>query len=142
MSMMKSEELLKVCESVFTQLQDLGFSSIRNAQIYIRNDEERKFWNYSYSDELGGELIEVPYDIHKHVRDFQEVIFGASDALSEFKVSKDELENWKSFLRNTLKQKPEAKLDAAKELDYYFYSIGTGALGITTFAPVRSSDTT
>lgn len=70
MSMLKSDELLKVCESVFNELRLLGFSEtdLRNTQIVINNDEKQIYNGYQYSDYTGGEIAEVPYDMHPIIR--------------------------------------------------------------------------
>jgi signal transduction histidine kinase len=133
MSMMKSDELMAICEVVFKQLQSLGFADVRAAQIYIRNDAAEKFLNYDYSDVTGADVIEVSYNSHPNTRRIYDVIKNAGDALIDNVIRKEELEAWKSYLYDTLKQPPEQSLDKATELHYYLYSIGTGAFGICTF---------
>jgi len=140
MSMMKSDELLKVCESVFTQLKYLGVADLRSAQIYIRYDDKQKFMNYNYSDYSGTEIVEVLYDSHRNVRGFYDTIAKANDGFAEYEISGTELDDWKSYLYKTLGQKPDAKLETARELHYYFYSIGSGALGICTFKPIGEEE--
>ena len=140
MSMMKSDELLKVCESVFTQLQILGFPELRNAQIFIKYDEKGKFLNYNYSDYQGTEVVEILYDSHPKVREFYNTLQTGDDAFAQSKYTGDDLEDIKLYFNETLGQKKDPKLDDATEVNYYFYSVGTGALGISTFQPIGDDE--
>ena len=140
MSMIKSDQLLNVCESVFTQLKNLGFTELRNAQIYIKHDEQQKFLNYNYSDYNGTEIVEVLYDSHPKVYEFYNEIQKGRDEFPDHKIYGTELEEWKSYLKNTLGQKPDIRLETAVELHYYSYSVGTGALGISAFRSIQEKD--
>jgi len=134
MSMMKSDELLKVCESVFKELRMLGFNEtdLRNTQIIINNDDKRTYSAYQYSDYIGGEIAEVPYDLHPVIRLLNDKLRQAKDAFADIEISGAALKDWKKFV-NSFPQKHDEKLNAAKELHYYFYSVGIGALGISSF---------
>ncbi|MGC4036999.1 MAG: ATP-binding protein [Chitinophagaceae bacterium] len=140
MSMMKSDDLLTICKSVFTQLQILGFKDLRAAQIYIRNDEEEKFINYDYSDATGPDIVQVNYNSHPYTRKIYDVIRTAGDGLVNNSIEKKELEEWKTYLYDTLGQKPEKGLETADELHYYLYSFGIGAFGICTFKIISKED--
>jgi signal transduction histidine kinase len=140
MSMMKSDELLTICEAVFKQLQTLGFDGMRASQIYIRNDSAGKFINYEYSDVTGADVVEVYYDSHANTRRIYDVIRNAGDALIHNEITKKELDEWKSYLYDTLKQPLEKGLDAATGLHYYLYSFGTGAFGICTFKSIDKEE--
>ncbi len=137
MSMMKSNDLLTICKSVFTQLQILGFTDLRAAQIYIRNDEEEKFLNYDYSETTGADVVEINYNSHPNTRRIYDVIRSAGDGLVDNVIEKKDLEEWKSYLYDTLGQKPEKDLETAEELHYYLYSFGIGAFGICTFKTIN-----
>ena len=140
MSMMKSDELMAVCEAVFKQLQTLGFTGVRAAQIYIRHDDEEKFLNYDYSDNAGADVVEVSYNSHPNTRRIYDVIKNAGDGLIDNAINKQQLDEWKSYLYNTLKQPAEKELDAASELHYYLYSFGMGAFGICTFKSINDDE--
>jgi signal transduction histidine kinase/ketosteroid isomerase-like protein len=134
MSMMKPDELLKVCESVFNELRLLGFTDtdLRNAQIIINNDDKGIYYGYQYSDNLGGEFAEVPYDLHPTIRLLNDKLKQSKEAFADIEISGAALKGWKRFVNN-FPQKHDAKLSAATELHYYFYSVGIGALGISSF---------
>ncbi|MEK7227169.1 MAG: hypothetical protein AAB221_16005, partial [Bacteroidota bacterium] len=134
MSMMKSDELLKVCESIFKELRMLGFNEtdLRNTQIIINNDDKRIYSAYQYSDYIGGEIAEVLYDLHPVIRLLNDKLRQAKDAFADIEISGTALKDWKKFV-NSFPQKHDAKLNSATELHYYFYSVGIGALGISSF---------
>ena len=134
MSMMKSDELLKVCESVFNELRLLGFTEteLRNTQIVINNDEREIYKGYQYSDYTGGEIAEVPYDMHPVIRMLNDKLRQSKDAFADIEISGTAMEDWKNFVKS-FPQKPDKKLNAATELHYYFYSVGIGALGLSSF---------
>jgi hypothetical protein len=90
MSMMRSDDLLHVCESVFTHMQILGFRDLRNAQIYISDDDKGKFQNYNYSDYSGTEIVEVLYDSHPNVKGIYHAIRQWSDAFADYEISGNE----------------------------------------------------
>ncbi len=137
MSMRKSEELLNVCESVFRQLQTLGFSDdiLRNSQIVINQDEKGFYHGYQYSDYAGAEFAVVPYDLHPVIKFLSDKLRQSSEAFADIAITGQSLDDWKSFV-NSFPQKHDDKLNAASELHYYFYSVGIGALGISTFESI------
>jgi len=140
MSMMAPGDLMHICEAVFAQLTALGFSNMRAAQIYIRNDEQEEFINYDYSDDTGADVVNVKYNSHANTKRIYDVISTAGDALVDNMIHKKELEEWRNYLYNTLKQPYEEKLGNATELHYYLYSFGKGAFGICNFASLNSED--
>ena len=140
MSMMKSEDLGKICEAVYKQLIHLGFEELRAAQIYISNDAEEKFLNYNYAEDNGADLVEVKYNSHPNTRRIYDVIKIAGDGLVHNIISKEELNAWKHYLHNTLRQPREKGLDKSDELHYYLYSFGIGAFGISTYKKIKEEE--
>ncbi|MBK6914583.1 MAG: nuclear transport factor 2 family protein [Ignavibacteriales bacterium] len=138
MSMLKSDELLKVCESVFNELRLLGFNEtdLRNTQIVINNDEKEIYNGYQYSDYTGGEIAEVPYDMHPIIRMLNDKLKKSTDAFADIEISGKAMDDWKAFVKS-FPQKPDEKLYNASELHYYFYSVGIGALGISSFKSLQ-----
>jgi|GEM_PF-1307860 len=134
MSMMKSDDLLNVCKAVFTELRLLGFAGadLRNTQIVINNDDKASYYGYQYSDYTGGEIAEVPYDLHPTIRLLRDKLRQSDEAFADIEISGAALDEWKPFVKS-FPQKPDEKLNAANELHYYFYSVGIGALGISSF---------
>ncbi|MBL1214575.1 MAG: SpoIIE family protein phosphatase [Ignavibacteriae bacterium] len=135
MGMQKADDLMEVSKALLTELNTLGFQNLRNTQIDIFNDDKRSFLNYEYSDYGVNGVTEVFYDSHPLVEQFVKDIRSASDALSYLKVTGTDLDEWRNHRKQT-KHLPDPKLEKAKSLYYYCYSIGTGALGISSYEPI------
>ncbi|MBK7254984.1 MAG: nuclear transport factor 2 family protein, partial [Ignavibacteria bacterium] len=133
--MRKSEELLNVCEILFKELKTLGFDELRNTMINIHNDEEKTFLNYDYSDTLGKNITPLFYNINPIIAKQIKQIRKSKDAFSETSFKGDELKEWKRF-RKKRGEPDDPRLKNTNALYYYFYSIGTGSLGISTFGSI------
>lgn len=137
MSMMKPEDLLNVCETLYKEFHRLGFAEMRNAMINIHNDAKSTFVNYDYSDEIGRSITPLYYDIHPVISRQIREIRKANDAFSETVFEGKDLEGWIEF-RRSRGEKDDPRINALTSLHYYFYSIGNGSIGISTFSPISS----
>jgi class 3 adenylate cyclase len=137
MSMMKPEDLLNVSETLYREFLRLGFSETRNAMINIHDDEKGTFINYDYSDEIGRSITPLYYDIHPVISKQIKEIRKANDAFSETIFEGKDLEGWIEF-RRSRGEKDDPRINALTSLHYYFYSIGKGSIGISTFSPISS----
>ncbi len=135
MGMRKSEDLLNVCERLFSELKTLGFTELRNTMINIHKDEEETFLNYDYSDTLGKTITPLFYNINPIIAKQIRQIRKSRDAFSETSFKGDELKEWKRF-RKKRGEPDDPRLKNIKALYYYFYSIGTGSIGISTFGSI------
>ncbi len=133
--MRKSEELLNICEILFKELKTLGFDELRNTMINIHNDEDKTFLNYDYSDTLGKTITPLYYNINPVISKQIKQIRKSKDAFSETSFKGDELKEWKKF-RKTRGEPDDPRLKNTNALYYYFYSIGTGSIGISTFGSI------
>ncbi len=138
LSMMKPDDLLKVSESVYKEFLHLGFTDLRNAQINIYDDEKITYLNYAYSDFAGPELIEVPISGNAKLISFNEEIRKKSDSFAVLEFTGKELLEWKSYMYKHGK-KVDERLEISSILIYYFFSIGSGALGISAFNKVEDA---
>ncbi len=134
-AMKTPEDLLGVSEVLYKELTSLGFDALRNAMIDIYHDDRRYFLNYDYSDLLGKSITRIPYNIHPVVERHLKLIRGAHDAFEEMTFTGQELEDWKEFRRRNGEQE-DPRLDHYPALYYYFYSIGLGDIGISSFEPI------
>jgi hypothetical protein len=137
MSMMKPDDLSRICKILYKQLLSLGFGELRNTQINIHNDEEKSFLNYEYTDDAGVSVTPYNYKSHPVVSNYVKQIRKAKDTFSEFTIKKDKLKEWKK-LRKKHGEKEDLKLKKASELYYFFYSIGNGSIGISALAAITS----
>ncbi len=136
MSMNKPDDLLNVCEVLFKEFHKLGFDEIRNAMINIHNDHKKTFLNYDYSDEIGKSITPLFYNIHPVIEKQIKQIRSANDAFSETVFKGKDLESWKEF-RKSRGEKDDQRINNISALYYYFYSIGTGSIGISTFSSIN-----
>ncbi|MBX7109554.1 MAG: adenylate/guanylate cyclase domain-containing protein [Chitinophagales bacterium] len=135
LGMRTPDDLLNICETLFHELLALGFSGMRNAMINIHNDEKKSFINYDFSDEIGRSTNHLTYTIHPLVEKQIKKIRSANDAFSETYFTGKDLEEWKKF-RKLIGEKDDPRLNQNSGLYYYFYSIGIGSIGISTFGAI------
>ena len=131
MAMRTPEELTGICEVLFAELHTLGFTEIRNAMINIHDDEKETFVNYDYSDEIGKSINHLHYNIHPLIEKQMKEIRNA-EGFSETSYTGKDLEDMITF-RKKIGEKDDPRIEQAEALYYYFYSIGTGSIGISTF---------
>ena len=135
MGMRKPDDLLDICEILYTELLALGFSDLRNAMINIYNDDKNSFLNYDYAVNTGKTVTVMPYNFHPLIEKQVSITKKAKDAFFEFSFTGNELKNFRELRKNNGEQ-DDAKLEITDALHYYFYSIGTGSIGISTYSPI------
>jgi signal transduction histidine kinase len=135
MGMMQPDDLLEICKVQFNELKQLGFSELRNALIGIFHDEENYFTDYDYSDFSGGAITKIPFHKNKVVDNAVRRMKSSHDAYTEFVVEGDELEEWIAF-RKANGEYVDSRITNSKCLFYYFYSIESGNIGISTFEKI------
>src|SRR6478672_5050521 len=138
MRMNQPGDVPDVCKTLYKQFLLLGFSEMRNAMVNIHNDADRSFINYDYSDEIGKSTNQLTYNIHPLVEKQIKKIRSASDAFSETYFTGKDLTEWKKF-RKRIGEKDDPRLNKNKGLYYYFYSIGIGSIGISTFGAISKA---
>ena len=137
LSMNKPDHLMDICQTVYTELQLLGLNELRNAMINIYNDEKKSFLNYDYSANAGKTVTLMPYDFHPLIKKQVDITKNASDAFYEFSFTGKELKDFRELRKNNGEQ-DDPKLDKTSSLHYYFYSIGTGSIGISTYRAITA----
>ena len=138
MRMTRPDELLGICEILFTELEKLGFSEIRNSQIFIYNDHKGSFMNYGFSVYEGAAIAEIYYTSHPKVNAFVTAVRKTNDAFAELAISGDELKSWRDY-RIENGEPDDPRLAHIDTLYYYFYSIGAGAIGISNFESISAA---
>ncbi len=134
LGMRKPDDLPGICEALFGELRTLGFAEIRNAMINIHDDEKRSFINYDYSDEIGKTINQLTYNIHPLIeKQIKQV--RSTNGFSETSFAGKDLKDWKAF-RKKIGEKDDPRIKNIDALHYYFYSIGTGSIGISTFSSI------
>ncbi len=134
MGMKQPDDLLEVAKTQYNELKQLGFTHIRNALIGIFNDAKNYFTDYDYSDFSKGSITPIPYNKNKVIDRSLKQMKSATDAFTEFIVKGKELEEWKAF-RKLNGEYDDSRIGDA--LYYYFYSIHSGNIGLSTFKRIN-----
>jgi signal transduction histidine kinase/ketosteroid isomerase-like protein/DNA-directed RNA polymerase subunit N (RpoN/RPB10) len=132
LGMRKPDHLLDICETLYSELCKMGFDELRNAMINIYEENKTYFLNYDYAPGPGKTVTKMPYNLHplidKQVRETK----NAGDAFNNFSFTGSELTEFRELRKNN-GEPDDPKLDECSSLHYYFYSIGKGSIGISTY---------
>jgi len=138
--MKEPADMVEVCNVISDQLQLLGVKDIRNVQTAIINEQKGTYLNYQYFAAYQKEVIEET-DYNKHPTSLamvQEMIKSANSTFSGSMEGR-ELNNFREW-RKQNHQFPDPILDKLDTAYYYFYSIGLGGLGLTTYKPLPKEE--
>jgi signal transduction histidine kinase len=139
MGMKNHDDLQGICEVLFKELKKFGFADLRNTQVIIIQDDNETFINYDYSDYAGASKTRIYFASHAKTREIVTQIKKADDAFAGFVIAGDELEEWRNWRRNN-GEADEPRLSEIDSLHYYFYSIGSGAIGISAFKSISEDE--
>jgi hypothetical protein len=132
MAMHKPEELSVIGKTIFTELKSLGFTGIRNTEMVINNDKKETVISYHFSDYGKGEIIEIDYQTNPVVKKWAKYLRKADNAFVPVIISQKEIRSWDQY-RIKLGYKTDPQMVKAKAIYYYSYSIGLGALSISSW---------
>ncbi len=136
MGMKKPGDLLDICEILFKELAALSFTALRNTMINIHNDDKASLLNYDYSGNTDKTVTDIPYNFHPLVEKQIRVTKAAPDAFFEFSFAGEELRSFRELRKHNGEQ-DDPQLEITDALYYYFYSIGDGSVGISTYSPIN-----
>ncbi len=137
MGMKKPDDLLTICEVLFNELYKIGFKKMRCSLIHIFKDEQNYFDDYDYSDFTGGKISTIPFKGNTVVEDFLKRIRKTKDSFAEVVVRGKALKDFLDF-RKKSGQIEDKRLLKATEINYYFYSVGIGNIGISNFGKISN----
>ncbi|RMF57412.1 MAG: hypothetical protein D6746_11105 [Bacteroidetes bacterium] len=135
MGMQTPDDLQAVGEVIFTELKTLGFTDLQNTAIIINTEEKETIRSYYYSDSGVSGTIEANYAAHPVLRQWAADMKHAPDGFATIHIPEEEFDAWRRY-REEIGYPPDPKLDAATSIDYYSYSIGLGALSVSSFRPI------
>jgi signal transduction histidine kinase len=136
MGMMKPDDMLEVCLTISQESEKLGIKDIRNVQTVIVNEQKGTYVNYQYFTAYDQSTVEeVDYHKHPTVKEMALRMLSEADAFFSGSFEGEELEVFRNY-RKQDHQFPDPLLDEATTVDYYFYSIGPGGLGFSTYKPL------
>ena len=135
MGMRKPDDLLSICGILFGELRNMGLDELRNTMINIHNDEKGSFLNYDFSEMAGATVTNILYSSHPATESLVMQIRKSEDAFAEIVIDGSELDEWREY-RKSMGEQDDPKLNNIPQLSYYFFSIGTGAIGISTYRSI------
>jgi signal transduction histidine kinase len=140
MSMRKPDDMLEVCRIISQQSESLGIKEIRNVQTAIIYEDKGTYLNYEYYAKHNKLLVtEVDYKNHELQSLFaNRMLQGAEELFAEALTGK-EVSDWYEYQKTT-NQFADSYLENAQSLNYYFYSLGPVALGMSTYVPLSDEE--
>ncbi len=140
MGMKQPNDMLEVCRIISQQCESLGINDIRNVQTVIVNEQKGTYVNYQFFTAYDKSTIEeVEYHKHPKVKEMALKMLSEPDAFFSGSFEGQELEVFRNY-RKQDHQFPDPLLDEATTVDYYFYSIGPGGLGLSTYKPLSDDE--
>jgi signal transduction histidine kinase len=142
MGMNKPDDMLDVCRIISTQLRGLGIEELRNVQTAIFNPQQESYMNYEYFSGPDKTVVtEVAYKEQLDVQEFATRMMSDPDAFFTTSFTKEQLKSFIDYQKRA-GQFIDPKQFEANELHYYFYSIGPGALGVSSYIPYNDDQLT
>ncbi|MGL6267538.1 MAG: hypothetical protein ACRC2O_06410, partial [Chitinophagaceae bacterium] len=140
LAMKEPADMLEICRVISGQLILLGVKEIRNVQTAIIYPDKGTYLNFEYYLLHDKKIItEVDYTLHKAQQDFANQMMGGPEIFHEVHFSGKELKDWIEY-QNTTTQFVDSFLYTAESLNYYFYSMGPVALGVSAYAPLKTEN--
>lgn len=141
MSMNKPDDMLHVCHTISDQLELLNVKEIRNVQTAIFYKEKGTYMNYEYYAKHHKTFItETTYTNHEIHRDFANKMLKGNGEFMIAHIKGDEVKDWLAYQKTT-NVFIDDYLNTASSLNYYWYSLGPVALGISTYSPLNEDET-
>lgn len=140
MGMKQPTNMLDVCRIISQQLTLLNLKEIRNVQTAIFYELKGIYLNYEYFPLHDKSTItSVEYNLQPDVKAFVNQMLTDPEAFFTSEFTGARLNDWIEYQKKA-NQFVDPHLSEITSLHYYFYSIGPGALGISTYAPLHEDD--
>ena len=140
LSMKKPEDMLDICRVISGQLEHLGTKEIRNVQTAIFYESKSVYINYEYYTKHDKTLItEVNYKTHKVQSDFVQQMLKGPNEFFTHGFTGAQVKEWYAY-QQTTNVFIDSYLEKSDSLNYYWYSLGSIALGISTYVPLKEEE--
>ena len=140
MGMSKADDMLEVCKTISQQLELLGLKEIRNVQTAIFSDERATYMNYEHYARHDKDIVtETSYVNNEKHAEFAEQMQKGYGLFFELHIPQTELEDWLEYQKTT-NVFIDTHLENAASLNYYWHSLATVALGISTYVPLTDEE--
>ncbi len=129
-------DMVKVCIVISEQLAHLKVKEIRNVQTAIFYKEKGTYMNYEYYVKHNKVLVtEVDFKNHEIQKEFANRMINGAKKDYIVSIAGEELKDWLAYQKTT-NQFIDTYLEKSTSLNYYWYSLGPVALGISTYVPL------
>jgi signal transduction histidine kinase len=136
MAMQQPHDMLDICQVISDELKNLGVAEIRNIQTAIIDINKDSYLNYEYFRLQKKKIVTpVEYKKHKDVHAFVKKMMKDPEGFFTKQFKGVPLRQYIQYQKKA-GQFVDPATKKAVSLHYYFYSIGPGALGISTYAPL------
>src|SRR6187397_826032 len=140
MAMNEPADMLEVCKIISDQLEILDVKKIRNIQTAIFYEEKSVYMNYEYYAEHDKKLItEVDYSNHPVAEKFANQMLKGPNEVFTHGFTGEEVRDWLDYQKTT-NVFIDTYLETANSLNYYWYSLGPVALGMSTYVPLTENE--
>jgi signal transduction histidine kinase len=140
MAMTDRDDMLKICRAISNQLKMLGVKEIRNVQTAIFYTDRGTYVNYEYYTRHRKSIItETSYKHHEIDKNFAKKMLKGKGEIYFNHLNGKKLKEWLNFQKTT-NVFIDKFLATASSLNYYWYSLGPVALGMSTYHPLAKDE--
>jgi len=140
LSMKEPSDMLDVCKTISLQLQSLGVEEIRNVQTAIFYEQRGTYMNYEYYTKQKKTLItETIFTNNKTHKAFAAKMLKGKGEIFITHIKGKKVKDWIAYQKTT-NVFIDKYLETASSLNYYWFSLGPVALGISTYSPLSEDD--
>jgi len=141
MGMRRPADMLAICKNISLQLQNLGIRELRNVQTAIFQVTKGTYMNYEYYAKHKKTFItETGYTDHKIAKAFAAKMLKGKGAVSITHITGGrKVKEWLAYQKGT-NVFIDTYLEKAGSLNYYWYSLGSIAMGISTYEPLSKDE--
>ncbi len=140
MGMNKPDDMLDVCRIISQQLELLNVKEIRNVQTAIIYEVKGSYLNFEYYVKHEKTFItDVDFKLHLAQFEFVNRMLKGPEEFFSKHFNGKEVQDWYAY-QQTTNQFADSYLTTATSLNYYWYSMGPVALGISTYVPLTEED--
>jgi len=137
MGMQNHGEMVDVCLIISEQLELLKVKDIRNVQTAVINESKGTYINYEYYTRHDKHLTsEVSYKTHHLQEEFAFRMLKGAGEFFQTSLIGPQVKDWYEYQKTT-NQFADSFLDEAQTLNYYMFSLGPVALGLSTYSPLN-----
>ncbi len=140
MGMRKPADMLDVCKMISLQLESLGVKEIRNVQTAIFYEQRGTYMNYEFYAKHDKTFItETVFTNNEIHNEFATKMLKGKGEVFITHINGEEVKGWIAYQKTT-NVFIDKYLETASSLNYYWFSLGPVALGISTYQPLKEEE--